>query len=151
MEDENGKAISPVGYLPVVSASSSEVELMARIMQGEAGFDNAEGLAAVGWCIMHRVSTAGFPDTLEGVIYQDGQFTGVGTTNFNTDPNTFTLNIARGVLSGTLADPVAAKNVLPGPSLYFQAEDNYNDYDWATYPLVNIGGNVFSAKWYWGG
>ena len=151
MEDENGKAISPVGYLPVVSASSADLELMARIMQGEAESTDPDGMAAVGWCIMHRVSTAGFPDTLEGVIYQDGQFTGVGTANFNKDITPLVYNVARGVLSETLEDPVAAKNVLPGPSLYFQAEDNYNDYDWATYPLVNIGGNVFSAKWYWGG
>lgn len=144
MEDENGKAISPVGYLPVVSASSSEVELMARIMQGEAGFDNAEGLAAVGWCIMHRVSTAGFPDTLEGVIYQDGQFTGVGTTNFNTDPTSFTLNVARGVLSGTLADPVAQQGL--EDSLFFRTyyPSLYTQDDFDRYHLVVVGGNIFS-------
>ncbi len=149
MEDENGKAISPVGYLPVVSASSSDVELMARIMQGEAGFDNAEGLAAVGWCIMHRISTAGFPDTLEGVVYegQDAgtlQFESVGGTNFNTDPNTFTLNIARGVLSGTLADPVAQQGL--EDSLFFRAyyPSKYTQDDFDRYHLVVVGGNIFS-------
>lgn len=144
MTDEQGKQISPVGYIPVISASDSEVELLARILQAEAHGNDADGMAAVGYVILHRVQSPGFPDTLEEVIYAPNQFTGVGTPNFNMDPLPLSLNVARGVLSGTMADPLAKQGLTD--ALFFRTyyPELYTEDDFNRYNLVVCGGNIFS-------
>ena len=151
MTDEQGKQISPVGYIPVISASDSEVDELARIMRAEGEIGGQDGMVAVGYCILHRVDTGRWGNTIHDVIWAQGQFAPTWQTNslFYQPATPEALNLARLVLSGSIADPVAEKGVLPGPSLYFNSESEYNAYDWATYPLVNIGGNVFSSEWYW--
>lgn len=151
MTDEQGKPISPVGYIPVISASASEVEELARIMRAEAEIGGQDAMVAVGYCILHRVDTGRWGSTIHDVIWANGQFapTWQKDSLFYQPATPEALNLARLVLSGNIPDPVAEKGVLPGPSLYFNSESEYNAYDWATYPLVNIGGNVFSSEWYW--
>uniref|UniRef100_UPI004057A25C cell wall hydrolase n=1 Tax=Agathobacter sp. TaxID=2021311 RepID=UPI004057A25C len=60
-----------------VSASVDEVTLLAAIIQCEAGGESYEGQVAVGAVVMNRVKSSRFPNTIEGVIYQKGQFTPV--------------------------------------------------------------------------
>ncbi len=60
-----------------VSASVDEVTLLAAIIQCEAGGEKYEGQVAVGAVVMNRVKSSKFPNTIEGVIYQKGQFTPV--------------------------------------------------------------------------
>ena len=62
-----------------VSASVDEVTLLAAIIQCEAGGEAYEGQVAVGAVVMNRVKSSRFPNTIEGVIYQKGQFTPVQT------------------------------------------------------------------------
>lgn len=54
---------------------ASDIELMAAIIFCEAGNQPYEGKVAVGAVIMNRIASGRFPNTLEGVIYQRGQFT----------------------------------------------------------------------------
>lgn len=54
-------------------------ELMASIIFCEAGNQSYEGQVAVGAVIMNRVKSGTFPNTIEGVIYQSGQFAPVAT------------------------------------------------------------------------
>lgn len=54
-------------------------ELMASIIFCEAGNQSYEGQVAVGAVIMNRVKSGTFPNTIEGVIYQSGQFSPVAT------------------------------------------------------------------------
>ena len=49
-------------------------ELMASIIYCEAGNQPYEGQVAVGAVIMNRVKSGGYPDSIEAVIYQSGQF-----------------------------------------------------------------------------
>lgn len=51
------------------------VDLLARIIHAEAGYESFEGQLAVGNVIMNRVNSDKFPNTLKEVIYQPGQFT----------------------------------------------------------------------------
>ena len=62
-----------------VSASVDQVTLLAAIIQCEAGGEAYEGQVAVGAVVMNRVKSSRFPNTIEGVIYQKGQFTPVQT------------------------------------------------------------------------
>ena len=56
-----------------------ELELMARVVEAEAGNQSLLGKRLVVDTILNRVDHPGFPDSIKGVIYQDGQFTTVSS------------------------------------------------------------------------
>ena len=62
-----------------VSASNSTLKLLASIIFCEAGNQPYEGQVAVGAVVMNRVKSGSFPDTIQEVIYQKGQFTPAGS------------------------------------------------------------------------
>ena len=57
-----------------VSFAGSDRDLLAAIIQCEAGGEPYAGKIAVGAVIMNRVCSGAFPDTVVGVVYQPGQF-----------------------------------------------------------------------------
>lgn len=63
-----------VGSKP--AATEANVNLLARIISAEARGEPYSGQVAVGAVILNRVEHPSFPDTLSGVIYQPGAFTG---------------------------------------------------------------------------
>ena len=52
------------------SSQTSNVQLLARAINGEARGEPYEGQVAVGAVIMNRVRSSSFPNTIAGVIYQ---------------------------------------------------------------------------------
>ncbi len=60
--------------LAEVSVGGGEKELLACIIQCEAGGEPYAGKIAVGAVIMNRVMSGAFPNTITGVVYQSGQF-----------------------------------------------------------------------------
>lgn len=58
-----------------VLASASEVDILAALIQCEAGGESYEGQVAVGSVVMNRVRCGGYPSTITDVIYASGQFT----------------------------------------------------------------------------
>ena len=54
-----------------------EQELMARVVEAEAGNQSLLGKRMVAAVILNRVDHPDFPDSIKGVIYQAGQFTTV--------------------------------------------------------------------------
>src|SRR5574344_1007288 len=65
------------------SNSSSDVQLIARAINGEARGEPYEGQVAVGAVIMNRVKDSRFPNSISGVIYQSGAFTAVSDGQIN--------------------------------------------------------------------
>ena len=67
------------GEVSIVSfaktSNTSDIQLMARAINGEARGEPYLGQVAVGAVIMNRVKSSEFPNTIAGVIYQKGQFT----------------------------------------------------------------------------
>ena len=61
--------------LPQVVQNVDTVTLMAGIIYCEAGNQPYEGKVAVGAVVMNRVASGRFPNSIEEVIYQRGQFT----------------------------------------------------------------------------
>lgn len=59
---------------PVDNVTASDVELLAALIECEAGSTHYEGMLAVGSVVVNRMRSAYYPDTLRGVIYQSGQF-----------------------------------------------------------------------------
>lgn len=61
------------------SVSNSDLDLMAAIIECEAGGESYEGKIGVGAVILNRMRSSEFPNTLSEVIYQSGQFEPVWT------------------------------------------------------------------------
>lgn len=59
------------------SGYASEVELLARLIHGEARGEPYVGMVAVGAVVLNRVKSSRFPNTMAGVIYQSGAFDAV--------------------------------------------------------------------------
>lgn len=57
-----------------VFATASEVDILAALIQCEAGGEPYEGQIAVGAVVMNRVRCSGYPNTITEVIYASGQF-----------------------------------------------------------------------------
>lgn len=62
--------------------SSSDVELLAKVISAEARGESYEGQVAVGAVILNRIAHPSFPDSLSGVIYQQGAFSCVYDSNW---------------------------------------------------------------------
>lgn len=56
------------------AAAQAEKELLASLIFCEAGNQPYEGQVAVGAVVMNRINSSSYPDTMEEVIYQSGQF-----------------------------------------------------------------------------
>ncbi len=69
----NGTVLTPKGY--AASRTSSDIQLLARCVNGEARGETYEGQVAVAAVILNRVSHPSFPNTIAGVIYQPRAFT----------------------------------------------------------------------------
>ena len=75
-----------IGKEPVKASNSgntSDVQLLARAINGEARGEPYEGQVAVGAVILNRVKSSQFPNTIAGVIYQSGAFTAVADGQIN--------------------------------------------------------------------
>ena len=65
------------------TSNTSDIQLMARAINGEARGEPYEGQVAVGAVILNRVKHSQFPNTVSGVIYQSGAFTDVSDGQIN--------------------------------------------------------------------
>jgi len=84
------------------AATTDNVQLLARTINGEARGEPFEGQVAVGAVILNRVGDSRFPKTIAGVIYQPGAFTAVadGQINVAIDPKSTVVKAARDALNG---------------------------------------------------
>lgn len=66
---------------PVVESCSNscglseyEVELLCELVECEAGGESFDGKVAVAQVVLNRINSSSFPNSMEGVVYQSGQF-----------------------------------------------------------------------------
>lgn len=69
-------------YGEAFAYTQSDLVLLATLIYVEAGAEPYEGQCAVGACVMNRIRSAEFPNSIIGVIYDPGQFTPVTTGRF---------------------------------------------------------------------
>lgn len=96
------KTLEKIG-LPSGSSSSSRdanVNLLARIINGEARGESYEGQVAIGAVVLNRVKHASFPNSISGVIYQQGAFTAVSDGQINAAVYDSCYKAARDALNG---------------------------------------------------
>jgi N-acetylmuramoyl-L-alanine amidase len=84
------------------NSNISDVQLLARAINGEARGEPYEGQVAVGAVILNRVKDPNFPNTIAGVIYQPGAFTAVsdGQISVPIDPSSSVVKAAQDALNG---------------------------------------------------
>ncbi len=58
-----------------VLATANELQILAALIQCEAGGESYEGQVAVGAVVMNRMRCPAYPNTITDVIYASGQFT----------------------------------------------------------------------------
>lgn len=76
-EADSDEADSDAAVPASASVSSSDLDLLAAIIQCEAGGESRTGKVAVGAVIMNRVNSGSFPNSISEVVYQGGQFSPV--------------------------------------------------------------------------
>ena len=121
------------------SNSTSDVQLLARAINGEARGEPYEGQVAVGAVILNRVKSPKFPNTIAGVIYEPGAFTAVsdGQINVAISEGSTVVKAARDALNGW--DPSG------GAIYYFNPATATNKWIW-TRPLIKtIGKHRFCS------
>lgn len=117
------------------STSSNDVNLLARIIYGEARGEPYTGQVAVGAVVLNRVRSSSFPNTISGVIYQSGAFDAVRDGQINLTPNSTAKKAAQDALNGW--DPSY------GAIYYFNPNTATNKWIWSRPHTVTIGNHRF--------
>ena len=119
------------------SNTTSDVQLLARAINGEARGEPYEGQVAVGAVILNRVKSPNFPNTIAGVIYEKGAFTAVsdGQINVPIEEKSTVVKAARDALNGW--DPSG------GALYYFNPDTATNKWIWSRPLIKKIGKHRF--------
>lgn len=120
-----------------VNASSSDVALLSRAINGEARGEPYVGQVAVGAVIMNRTRDPRFPRTIAGVIYQPGAFTAVSDGQINAPLEESPTKAARDSLNGW--DPSG------GCVFYYNPAKTTNKWIWSR-PVIKIIGKHHFCK-----
>ena len=82
------------------SSSTSDLNLLSRLVYGEARGEEYIGQVAVAAVVLNRVDSPNFPNTVAGVIYQKGAFDVVSDGQINLSPNKTAISAAQDALNG---------------------------------------------------
>lgn len=117
------------------SSSSSDLNLLSRIIYAEARGEPYTGQVAVGAVVLNRVKNSSFPNTIAGVIYQSGAFDAVADGQINLTPNSTAKKAAQDALNGW--DPSY------GAIYYFNPKTATSAWIWSRPMTVTIGNHRF--------
>lgn len=117
------------------SSNSSDLNLLARVIYGEARGEPYTGQVAVGAVVLNRVRSSSFPNTISGVVYQSGAFDAVRDGQINLTPNSTAKKAAQDALNGW--DPSY------GAVYYFNPATATNKWIWSRPMTVTIGNHRF--------
>ena len=116
--------------------SSSDVNLLARLIYAEARGEIYSGQVAVGAVVLNRVKSSSFPNTISAVIYQPYAFTCVSDGQINMSPNSTALSAAKDAMNGW--DPSY------GSLYYYNPAVATSKWIFSRKTVVTIGSHVFA-------
>ncbi len=117
------------------SYSSSDVYLLAKVIEAEARGESYTGQVAVGAVVLNRVESASFPDTISGVVYQSGAFSAVTDSNWSVTPTATSRKAAQDAINGW--DPTY------GSLYYYNPAKTSNKWMHSRPVVTTIGAHVF--------
>ena len=116
--------------------SDSDVNLLAKLIYGEARGESYVGQVAVGAVVMNRIKSASFPNTMAGVIYQSYAFTAVADGQINLTPDATAKRAAIDAMNGW--DPSY------GALYYYNPATATSAWIFSRKTTVTIGNHVFA-------
>lgn len=119
------------------SSYSADAELLAHLIHGEARGEPYVGMVAVGAVVLNRVRSSKFPNTIAGVIYQEGAFDAVADGQINLTPGEQSRRAARDALNGW--DPTG------GCLYYYNPATATSKWIWTREVRLNIGDHSFAV------
>lgn len=137
----DGKAgaqtLAAMGIQSSTPGGSAQVDLLARLISAEARGEPYSGQVAVGAVVLNRVRHPSFPNTIAGVIYQNGAFSCINDGQFNQPVADSAYQAARDALNGW--DPSG------GAIYYFNPAKTTSKWIWSRPLIVVIGKHRFCA------
>ena len=115
--------------------SSSDLNLLARLVYAEARGEPYTGQVAVASVVLNRVKSSSFPNSVAGVIYQSGAFSVVNDGQINLTPNQTARKAAQDAINGW--DPSY------GAIYYFNPNTATSKWIWSRPLTVVIGNHRF--------
>lgn len=115
--------------------TSADYTLLARIISAEARGESYLGQVAVGAVILNRVEHPSFPDTVSGVVYQNGAFSCLYDGQFYESVADSSYAAARDALNGL--DPSG------GAIYYYNPSTATNKWIFGRKVITTIGKHVF--------
>lgn len=115
--------------------SSSDLNLLARLVYAEARGEPYTGQVAVASVVLNRVKSSSFPNSVAGVIYQRGAFDVVSDGQINLTPNSTAKKAAQDAINGW--DPSY------GAIYYFNPNTATSKWIWSRPLTVVIGNHRF--------
>lgn len=117
------------------SSNSTNLNLLSRLVYGEARGESYAGQVAVAAVVLNRVKHSSFPNTVSGVIYQSGAFDAVSDGQINMTPDSTARKAAQDAINGW--DPSY------GAIYYFNPNTATNKWIWSRPMTVTIGKHRF--------
>lgn len=93
-----------------VTANNSNLNLLSKLIYGEARGEEYRGQVAVAATVLNRVANSKFPNTVSGVIYQNGAYTAVSDGQINLTPDATARKAAQDAINGW--DPTSRLYIL---------------------------------------
>ncbi len=117
------------------SGNNSDLNLLSRLVYGEARGEPYQGMVAVAATVLNRVSDSRFPNSISGVIYQSGAYTCVADGQINLTPNEQSKKAAQDAINGW--DPTY------GCIYYFNPSTATSKWIWSRPQVLTIGRHIF--------
>ena len=127
--------INNSGSSGATASNDSNLNLLSRLIFGEARGEPYVGQVAVGAVVLNRVKSSSFPNTIAGVIYQNGAFDVVSDGQINLVQNSTAKKAAQDALNGW--DPSY------GAIYYFNPNTATSKWIWSRPMTVTIGKHRF--------
>ena len=115
--------------------SSSDYQLLARLISAEARGEPYSGQVAVGAVVLNRIEHPSFPNSISGVIYQKGAFSAVSDGQINLSPDNESIKAARDAMNGW--DPTG------GCLYYYNPKKTSNKWMLSHDVVLSIGEHAF--------
>lgn len=131
------RALGITGNASVGGFSSSDYDLLARIISAEARGEPYLGQVAVGAVILNRIEHPSFPDTMSGVIYQKGAFSCLYDGQFYEPVSDSAYSAARDAINGL--DPSG------GAIYYYNPSTATNKWIYSRPLITTIGSHRFCS------
>ena len=132
-----GMSLSSSNSGATSSYSEADLQLLARLIYGEARGESYVGQVAVGAVVMNRIRSSSFPNTMAGVIYQKYAFTAVADGQINLTPNATARKAAQDAMNGW--DPSY------GAIYYYNPKTATSSWIFSRKTTVTIGNHVFAV------